>query len=410
MEVDYMVIGAGVTGLSFVDELLYSTTDLTFIIIDKYSQPGGHWNNSYDFVTLHQPAHFFGVKSLPLSSGTNDLSSHNELRVYFEHVMKNFLSTGRVKYFPQCEYKGGSSFQSLLEPDQLHEVKVNKKIVNAAYIGPYNNIPATRTPTFHVGPDVHMVPVNGLSHTKAAWERYVIIGGGKTGIDAVLFLLDRSVKADRITWIIPNDSWLVNRKFVFVDRLSESIFHDTSPILKSETFDQLLKTWEESNKIIRLDPTVTPKAFKAATVSEDEVNKLRLVKNILRQGRVDRLERGSIIFINGEQVETDTNTLFVDCTANGAPPIPATPIFDGSRITLQTTRVFQPAYSASVIAAFEARFPDDEEKKNRLLAPIETPQSLESFMYVCKQYLMNENNVAQTLGFRWLRSNHLDWN
>ena len=108
MECDYLVIGAGVNGMSFVDELLHSSTDLTFIIIDKHAHPGGHWNDSYDFVTLHQPAQYYGVKSLPLaSSGTsNDLSSHNELRGYFERVMKNFLSTGRVRFFPQCEYKG----------------------------------------------------------------------------------------------------------------------------------------------------------------------------------------------------------------------------------------------------------------------------------------------------------------
>ena len=157
-----------------------------------------------------------------------------------------------------------------------------------------------------------------------------------------------------------------------------------------------------------MDVTVTPKSFKAATVSEEEVEKLRLVKNVLRHGRVMRLECDTIVFTNGTEVETNPNTLHVDCTANGAARVPVIPIFDGNTITLQTTRVYQPAFSASVIAAFEARFPHEEDKKNTLWVPI--PQSLEEFIMICKQYVINENILAQYLGVRWLRSNRLDWN
>ena len=42
---------------------------------------------------------------------------------------------------------------------------------------------------------------------------YVIVGGGKTALDAICWLLDRGTPADDITWIRPRDSWLLNRKF-----------------------------------------------------------------------------------------------------------------------------------------------------------------------------------------------------
>ena len=46
-------------------------------------------------------------------------------------------------------------------------------------------------------------------------------GAGKTGIDAVLFLLNQNVDADKITWIMPNDPWLVNRdKFKDLENMS----------------------------------------------------------------------------------------------------------------------------------------------------------------------------------------------
>ena len=33
------------------------------------SAPGGHWNDAYDFVRLHQPAITYGVNSRSLGSG-----------------------------------------------------------------------------------------------------------------------------------------------------------------------------------------------------------------------------------------------------------------------------------------------------------------------------------------------------
>ena len=43
LKADYLVVGAGVTGISFIDELIHNTTDITVIIVDKRAKPGGHW-------------------------------------------------------------------------------------------------------------------------------------------------------------------------------------------------------------------------------------------------------------------------------------------------------------------------------------------------------------------------------
>ena len=40
-----------------------------FIIVDKHAKPGGHWNNAYQFVKLHQPAQYYGVNSKNLGEG-----------------------------------------------------------------------------------------------------------------------------------------------------------------------------------------------------------------------------------------------------------------------------------------------------------------------------------------------------
>ena len=55
------------------------------------------------------------------------------------------------------------------------------------------------------------MPINGLIDIRSPWEKYVVLGSGKTGIDAVLFLLSQNVEPDKILWVMPNDAWLVNR-------------------------------------------------------------------------------------------------------------------------------------------------------------------------------------------------------
>ena len=67
LDCDYLIIGAGASGMSFLDELFHSTS-FTFIIVDKHAKPGGHWNDAYEFVTLHQPAQYYGVKSKQLGN------------------------------------------------------------------------------------------------------------------------------------------------------------------------------------------------------------------------------------------------------------------------------------------------------------------------------------------------------
>ena len=63
LETDYLVIGAGAMGMAFVDEVMTQDSSARVILVDEHAKPGGHWNDSYSFVSLHQPAAFYGVNS-----------------------------------------------------------------------------------------------------------------------------------------------------------------------------------------------------------------------------------------------------------------------------------------------------------------------------------------------------------
>ena len=71
MEFDYLVVGAGAAGMAITDELL-THNDGSVGIVDRRSAPGGHWQEAYPFVRLHQPSASYGVSSLPLGNNSVD--------------------------------------------------------------------------------------------------------------------------------------------------------------------------------------------------------------------------------------------------------------------------------------------------------------------------------------------------
>ncbi|MEW1821579.1 NAD(P)-binding protein [Arthrobacter sp. NPDC080031] len=60
IEADYLVVGSGAAGMAFADVLLHET-DHTMVTVDRHHAPGGHWNDAYPFVRLHQPSATYGV-------------------------------------------------------------------------------------------------------------------------------------------------------------------------------------------------------------------------------------------------------------------------------------------------------------------------------------------------------------
>lgn len=62
---DYLVVGAGASGLAFTDSLL-TESDANIILIDRRADVGGHWCDTYPFVRLHTPSAYYGFNSIPL--------------------------------------------------------------------------------------------------------------------------------------------------------------------------------------------------------------------------------------------------------------------------------------------------------------------------------------------------------
>ena len=394
---DYLVIGAGASGMSFIDELVYSSNN-TVVVVDRRSQPGGHWVDAYDFVRLHQPAAFYGVNSRVLGAGGPCLASKAQILAYYELVMKDLVATGRVTWLPLTDYRGDGHLVSLVQEGLEYQVTVRKKIVDATFL--LTKVPSTQPPNYKVEEGVNHIPVNGLAKIRKSWQKYVIIGAGKTGLDAILYLLDLKVNPESICWIISNDCWYLNR-----DAIAKGGFDGpdaVKSILASHTLTELYKNYEENGLLMRISKDVEPSKMRAATVSEEEMSKLQRVKNIIREGRVQNITSSQIIFENGTRIPTDLKTLHVHCSINGTAFSQSKPIFSGSNITLQMVRLPQPTNSASIVAALELLHPDDDKKKNDICTPVEAPHNLPDWFINFKSDISNGQKIRQALGFLWL--------
>ena len=119
IETDYLIVGAGASGMAFADSLI-AESDADVVIVDRRHRPGGHWNDAYPFVRLHQPSAYYGVNSRVLGSDSIDEFGPNsglyeratgaEICDYFQRVLdEHLLPSGQARFFGMCDYIGDFS-------------------------------------------------------------------------------------------------------------------------------------------------------------------------------------------------------------------------------------------------------------------------------------------------------------
>jgi hypothetical protein len=377
-DVDYLIVGAGAVGMIFADQLI-TETGASIAIVDRHSAPGGHWNDAYPFVRLHQPATYYGAGSRPVGENQIDTSGLNaglytlptgaEVRSYFAKLMsERFLASGRVQYFPECDYQGAGEFVSA--SGARHRLGF-RKLVNAAFFK--TQVPGVRKPGFEIGKGVAIVAPNALPELNTTGAHFVLLGAGKTAMDAASWLLLNGAPARDITWVKPREAWLMNREMVqpgdaFLLRTLGGYALQLEAAASAQTLGALFARLEADSQLLRIDRTVQPTMYRGATVTSAEVALLRSIEDIVRMGHVRAIAKERIVFDDGA-LDRHGDTIYVDCSANPLNDRPPVPVFDGKLITPQIVRAQLVSLSAAAIAHVEAAY-DTDEQKNALCRPI----------------------------------------
>jgi len=422
IETDYLVVGAGATGMIFADELLtHSKARIT--ILDRRFRPGGHWNDAYPFVRLHQPSAFYGAGSRELGSrrietagpnaGLFQQASGAEITAYFEQLMQErLLPSGRVQFLPLHEYRGDGSgrHQAVsLATGRAREIRVTKKLVDTTF---YRiSTPLSHTRSYDNDPGVCVIPPSELPQSLEPRRHYVVVGGGKTSMDVLIWLLEQGVGADCLTWIVPRDSWLINRESIQpgdtgMVRMVQGLANALEAAVRAGSLDEIYSRLERSGEMLRVDPAVRPSMFHQATISRGELGMLRQVNNVIRARHVRRIRTNAIVFDDGE-IPAPRDALYVDCTARAINFRPTRPVFDGPRITLQFIRDGRISFSAAAIGFVEATI-SDSRRKNTLCAPIPYTEHLITWPKAMLAELKNGEAWAKDPAMRtWSRKHRL---
>lgn len=403
LNTDYLVLGAGAMSLAFVDVILAEDPDAQLVIVDRRDSPGGHWNDAYPFVRLHQPAAFYGLNSTQLGEGGADLVSGPEVVAYYKRAMSRFLATDRVQFLPMCEYQGDGRVVSTIDKDHIVEIIARRRVVDGTYMTV--EVPFLRPPLYAVDADVDVVPPNGLPQVVRPRSRYVVVGAGKTGIDAILFLLDTGVAPDRIQWIVSNEAWLWNRASVQPGVVLKTFTSMVDSVVDGTDIDDLFLRLERKGIVFRVDTGSLPSKWRCATVDESELTALRRVDNVVRLGRVERIGTGEIQLENGT-VDAVEDSLIIDCSANGLAKFEPQPLFSEGRVTLQSAFMCQQTFSAALIAHLE-RLDISDEKRNRVCTAAphpETKHDLPSSLLLSAQNMINLHAHMPL----WLRRSRLN--
>ena len=384
LETDYLVVGAGASGMAFVDSLLsHSASEV--VLVDRRHRPGGHWLDAYPFVRLHQPSAYYGVNSRVLGTNRIDETGPNagfyeratasEICDYYNRVLEEqFVASGRVRFVPMSEYRGeddeGHHVVSLLNGAQT-TVKVRRKFVDATYVE--SEIPSRHTPSFEIDEGVRFMPPNGLVHLGEPASGFTVIGAGKTAVDTCCWLLEAGVAPDAIRWIKPRDGWVFNRAFTQPLELLGSSYMQlqaqwVSAAAQAEDATDFAHRLEASGVFLRFDEAVEPTMFRGSTMSKRELEQGRQIENVVRLGRVRRISATEVTLDEGS-LPTNPGQMYVDCTAAGVRATVPRPLFEDARINLEYVTVGVIPWGASIVGYIEATR-DDTSEKNRLCPPV----------------------------------------
>ena len=303
-----------------------------------------------------------------------ELATRDEILGYYTRVLtQQFLPSNRVTYYPLCEYTSGGEFHSTVT-GQKYSVGNETRIVDATFMRV--KVPSMSPPVYSVADDVKLITPNGLAQISRPYANYTVVGAGKTGIDACLWMLSMGIEPSKITWIMPRDSWLWDRGFFqteksFIEKSKKALEVEAEGVMSATSVDDLFKRLNASGSLLRVSKDHWPTMFRCATVSLQEFEQIKEIEHIVRLGRVKQITASEVTLEDGK-FSSVPDTLYIDCSADGLKGLEPVPVFNGKHITLQAVRYCQQVFSAALIAHVEAVY-DNDEKKNSLCNPIPHP-------------------------------------
>mmetsp|Transcript_14028 Transcript_14028/g.32613 ORF Transcript_14028/g.32613 Transcript_14028/m.32613 type:complete len:595 (-) Transcript_14028:714-2498(-) len=414
---DYLVVGAGTAGMSFVDTMLTEHPTVSIALVDRNSRPGGHWTKAYPYVRLHQYSCNYGVNSTPLGSNRDrkgnerfdvtDRASKDEILEYYDTVRRKFESTGRVRCFFDSEYSREEEEEEEEGDGKKKKKKVVRHVVTTATTGESDGggssrnrrkrfvvecrrkvvtilsdvtVPSMRKPLIPVDETVRedYVPPNEIPDrvSTGRYDRYVVFGCGKTGMDAIVYLInDRKIDPDRITWIVSRDLWFLRR-----DKLKDmwEAFQIFKRGFEADSVAEAFLGYERDGIFCRRDPNgPAPTIIRGAIIDDTEIEAIRSVTDVVHGCHATAVSNDGRVVMEDDRktFRFDVGTtLLIDCMVDNVTSDAVLgydfdenlEVFESDRINLGPLfNAYNPSLTSALVAFMECSKPDDDDLKNR---------------------------------------------
>ena len=381
LSTDYLVVGAGAMGMAFTDALI-DHADVHVTLVDRRHAAGGHWQDAYPFVQLHQASQFYGVASTVLGNGSGagrrprvgaPGDGPGDRRSRATTTTSCIAASSAPAESPSSA--GASTtltdlrtLVTSLVSGETVQVEVRRRVVDATYLSP--TIPATSPPPFGVADGVRVVAVNELERSGGGPRqvRHRRIRKDRDGRDRLVADEGRS-HPDRIAWVRPREPWMLNRAVVQPDPVvALELAADTmAAATEAESLDDMFLRLEAAGVMLRIDTGTVPTMAKTPTLGVWELDLLRTIEHVVRLGHI-RHVTGTEIVLDGGVVPLARGSLVVHCAASGLRYPPLVPLWQPDKIRLQTIRVGFPCFCAA-LAGFVEATRDDDRERNRLCPP-----------------------------------------
>jgi hypothetical protein len=289
---DLVVIGAGIAGLNALHAAtFYLPRSSRILLIDAKDRPGGMWTMAYDYVRLHQPHPLFtvGSETWKWNKPRQYLAKRDEVQQHLAGCLETLLGKFDV------ETRFGHLASDVREVNRtgtwMAEVDVHPND------DPHNSTTVTAGRVIHAAGFDHeapkplelsaksvlSIPPADLIETlaKNPNEPVYVVGGGKTGMDTILAVLNENPKRV-VTLINGNGTYFMNRTKCFPTGLNRwfggvvaaDVFRDGAMY-----FDGHNEEAARANFINKFGAIKDPRS-------------LNYVYGILSEDEGDRIERG----------------------------------------------------------------------------------------------------------------------
>ncbi|TNM38391.1 potassium transporter [Nocardioides albidus] len=330
---DVVVVGAGICGLNALFVVSdYLERGQRVALVDRRERVGGMWNDTYDYVRLHQPHPFFTAGNIKWrwDKDPSHLATKPEVIDHLSYCLEVIKARATVGDYLGWSYlehdEADGVVRTTIERDGERVLLESDRLVKAFGfdVRPNDPLRLSSTRVRSVSPDTCDVRTGEIASSDApVW----VIGGGKTAMDAVHTLVT-SHPGREVSLLAGSGTYFVRRDEIYPQRpglrRGTRVNQFSVDLAMRYDGDNDTTLYEPALGHTMLKVTPTARSWMIGLLSDDEAQRISagVTRSILGH-LVDAVDVGDsgetgdgaeLVLRDGERVPVPAGTWVLNCT------------------------------------------------------------------------------------------------